>query len=65
VAEVEQQLSVVAEVEAALTANLYRAKRLRQSILKQAFTSRLARRVQDTGDKPASVLLACIPGGKG
>ena len=55
VAEVERRLSVVEEVEIALTANLRRAERLRQSILKQAFEGRLV--PQDSADEPASVLL--------
>lgn len=38
VAEVERRLSVIEELEAAVTANLQRASRLRQSILQQAFT---------------------------
>ncbi len=58
VAEVERRLSVVEEVEATLTANLHRAERLRQSILKQAFEGRLV--AQDSADEPASVLLARI-----
>ncbi|MCP4358277.1 MAG: restriction endonuclease subunit S [Chloroflexi bacterium] len=58
VAEVERRLSVVEEVEVALTANLHRAGRLRQSILKQAFEGRLV--AQDSADEPASVLLARI-----
>jgi type I restriction enzyme S subunit len=37
VAEVERRLSVIAEVESVVTANLQRANRLRQSILQQAF----------------------------
>jgi type I restriction enzyme S subunit len=41
VAEVEQRLSVVAAMEQAITANLSRAERLRQSILHRAFTGRL------------------------
>ena len=41
VAEVERRLSVVEELEAAVTANLKRAERLRQSILHSAFTGNL------------------------
>lgn len=41
VAEVERRLSVVQELEATLTANLARAERLRQSILKRAFEGKL------------------------
>jgi len=41
VAEVERRLSVVEEVEGAVSANLQRATRLRQSILQKAFTGAL------------------------
>ena len=41
VAEVERRLSVVAELESVVTANLQRATRLRQSILQRAFTGEL------------------------
>jgi len=41
VVEVERRLSVVQEVEAAVQANLRRAARLRQAILKRAFEGRL------------------------
>ena len=41
VAEVERRLSVVEELESVVTANLQRATRLRQSILKKAFTGQL------------------------
>jgi len=65
VAEVERRLSVVAEIEAAVAANLKRAARLRQAILKRAFAGRLV--PQDPTDEPASALLARIrenhPGG--
>ncbi|HTG15605.1 MAG TPA: restriction endonuclease subunit S, partial [Blastocatellia bacterium] len=40
VAEVERRLSVIKELEAAVSASLKRAARLRQSILQQAFTGR-------------------------
>jgi type I restriction enzyme S subunit len=40
VAEVERRLSVVEELEAVVSANLQRATRLRQSILKEAFSGK-------------------------
>ena len=40
VAEVERRLSVIKQAEAAVEASLQRAERLRQSILKRAFTGR-------------------------
>ena len=58
VAEVERRLSVVSQAEAAVEANLARAERLRQSILKRAFAGELV--PQDPDDEPASALLARI-----
>ena len=48
VAEVERRLSVAQQAEAAVEACLARAERLRQSILKQAFSGRLVPRIPAT-----------------
>jgi restriction endonuclease S subunit len=58
VAEIERRLSVIEEIEALANANLKRAERLRQSILKRAFEGNLV--PQDPNDEPASVLLERI-----
>lgn len=53
--EVEQRLSIIQELEQVVSANLKRAVRLRQSILKRAFAGRLVE--QNPGDEPVEVLL--------
>ncbi len=58
IAEVERRLSIIDQHEKAVRANLARAARLRQSILKRAFSGRLV--PQDPADEPASVLLERI-----
>ena len=57
-ADVERHLSVIQAAENILEANLKRAERLRQAILKQAFQGKLV--LQDPSDEPASALLARI-----
>ncbi|MDE2716947.1 MAG: restriction endonuclease subunit S [Chloroflexota bacterium] len=58
VAEVERRLSVIQQTEATVEASLTRAERMRQSILKRAFSGKLV--PQDPNDEPASVLLGRI-----
>lgn len=58
VAEVEDRLSILDKLEVAIMANLKRAERLRQAVLKQAFEGKLV--PQDPNDEPASALLEHI-----
>jgi type I restriction enzyme S subunit len=62
VTEVERHVSVIDELEAVAEANLKRAERLRQAILKRAFEGKLV--PQDQSDEPAGVLLERIRDGK-
>lgn len=63
VSELERHLSVADEVETTIATELRRAERLRQSILKQAFSGKLV--PQDPNDEPASILLEKIQEEKG
>ncbi len=58
VSDLERHLSVADAAEATLDSELKRAERLRQSILKHAFSGKLV--PQDPNDEPASVLLERI-----
>jgi type I restriction enzyme S subunit len=58
VVEVERRLSIIDELVTQVNADLRRAERLRQSILKNAFEGRLVS--QDPHDEPATILLTRI-----
>ncbi|MDB9345315.1 restriction endonuclease subunit S [Nodularia spumigena CS-586/05] len=58
VEEVEHQFSIIEKLEKTVDTNIKRAERLRQSILKQAFTGQLV--PQDPTDEPAEKLLERI-----
>ena len=58
VSELEWCFSIADKIEEALDTELKRAERLRQSILKQAFSGKLI--PQDPNDEPTSVLLGKI-----
>lgn len=58
VAEIEARLTVVSKLEAQIAANLDRAARLRQSILKRAFEGKLV--AQDPADEPIAAALARV-----
>ena len=54
ITEVDRRLSLIRETEAQVNANLKRADRLRQSILRKAFRGELG--VQENPEAPADVL---------
>ena len=58
IAEVDRRLSIIQQAESTVGASLKRVERLRQSILKQAFSGQLV--PQDPNDEPASELLERI-----
>jgi type I restriction enzyme S subunit len=58
IADVDRQASIVDELGFEIAANLLRAERLRQSVLKHVFEGKLV--PQDPSDEPASALLERI-----
>ncbi len=58
ISELERCFSIADEVKATIASELTRVERLRQSILKQAFSGKLVS--QDPNDEPAEALLARI-----
>ena len=58
VLELERHLSIIQQAEATVEVSLKRVERLRQGILKQAFSGQLV--PQDPNDEPAAVLLERI-----
>lgn len=58
VAEIDRRLSVIDELASIVHANMKRAERLRQAILKRAFEGKLV--PQDPNDEPAGALLERI-----
>lgn len=62
ISEIERRLSIADEIEQQINTNLKRAERMRQSILKKAFSGRLV--PQDPNDEPAGVLLEKVKQGQ-